>query len=283
MRGTADTYRGVVMRYGFDAARVPPRLARLFRPLHADASTRAWIDGAIEAPHGPWVLLARRSLGQVMSDYDANALLGIHDMRVVGTDQLRALLGGRPGGRLLDVGAGDGHVTDQLAPLFDSTVTTELSARMAARLRARGYACHEADLVEQALPEDAIFDCVTVLNVIDRTPRPLSLLESLRALLAPAGRLVLAVPLPLAPHVHVGPVTVDPEERLPVDRTSWEGGAATLVEAVLEPLGFELLALSRVPYLCRGERGRPVHVLDDALFVLRSNRDAEPAILPFRG
>jgi SAM-dependent methyltransferase len=274
-----STYRGVAMRYGYDAAHLHPRLARVFLPLHADASTRAWIDDAIAAPHGPMLLLARKSLGKLMSDYDANGLLGIHDMRVVGTEQLRLLLGGRPGGRLLDVGAGDGHVTAELAPLFDDVVTTELSARMAERLRKRGYPCHEVDLVERELPERAPFDCISLLNVIDRTPRPLSLLERLSGLLAPGGRLVLAVPLPLSPHVHVGPMTVDPEERLPVDRMSWEAGASTLLEAVFEPLGWDVTGLSRVPYLCRGEAGRPVHVLDDAIFVMRSKRRSEPAIL----
>lgn len=279
MRKGADTYRGVVMRYGFDPARLDPGIARRFVPLHADASTRAWIDDAMASPHGSMLLAARRSLGRVMSDYDANALLGVHDMRVLGTEQARLLFGGSVGGRLLDVGAGDGHVTAELAPLFDEVVTTELSPRMAERLRKRGYPCHEVDLVAHDLPEGPPFDCVSALNVLDRTPRPLSLLATLRRWVAPDGRLLLAVPLPLSPHVHVGPRTVDPEERLPVDRTGWEAGVGSLCAAVFAPLGWEVAAVSRVPYLCRGDRHRPVHVLDDAIFVLRSSRTPEPAIL----
>ena len=49
---------------------------------------------------------------QVMGDYDANGMLGAHDMRVLGTDQWRRLLGDRSELTLLDVGAGEGQVPD---------------------------------------------------------------------------------------------------------------------------------------------------------------------------
>ena len=40
---------------------------------------------------------------------------------------------------LLDIGAGDGHVTASLASLVDEVTTTEASAPMVAHLNARGY------------------------------------------------------------------------------------------------------------------------------------------------
>ena len=113
---------------------------------------------------------------------------------------------------------------------------------------------------------------VTLLNVIDRTPRPLTLLERCRDLLAPGGRLVVATPLPLAPHVHVGPRTVDPEELLPRDKRSFEHAASTLASTVFLGLGLEVQAWCRAPYLSRGDGRIPAYVLDDAIFVLRATR-----------
>jgi SAM-dependent methyltransferase len=264
----ATAYRGVSMRYALDPARLGPQLASRAIWLDADPATRAWIDHALANPHSGWSVAARSALSKVMSDYDANGLLGTHDMRVLGNAQWRTLLGDRLRGRLLDVGAGDGLVTAELARDVDDVVTTELSPKMATRLRQRGYRCHELDLATEALPEPGSFDLIAMLNVLDRSARPLTLLERLRDLLAPGGRLLMAVPLPLAPHVHVGPVTLEPDERLPLDDRSFEHAARTLTELTLEPLGLEVCSLSRAPYLCRGSAKRPVVVLDDSVFVL---------------
>ena len=271
MMRDAATYRGMSLRYGCRKGRLPESIGRLFVPLFLDDDTRAWIDDALENPHGAVKMLARQSLSKVMSDYDANALLDAHDMRVLGELQWRMLLGERACGRLLDVGAGDGRVTAAIAPLFDEVETTELSPKMAKRLRERGYVCHERDVAAHDWPSGEGYDLVSILNVIDRTSRPLALLERAASLLRPGGHLVVAVPLPLAPHVYVGPMRVDPEELLPIERASWEQAATVLVQEAFSPLGLELAAMARAPYLCRGGSGRPVVALDDALFVLRSS------------
>ena len=43
---------------------------------------------------------------------------------------------------------------------------------------------------------------------------------------------------------------------------------SALAADVFEPLGFRVLALSRVPYLSEGDSVRSVYSLDDAIFVL---------------
>ena len=264
----ATAYRGVTLRYGVQPEKLGPALGARFHYLGADEATRAWIDDALARPHGAMAMAARVALAKVMSDYDANGLLGTHDMRVLGREQWIALLGALPTGRVLDVGAGDGKVTAELVGEAREVVTTELSPRMAARLRERGYRCHELDLATEALPEDPGFDVIAMLNVLDRSAKPISLVERLRDLLSPEGVLVVAAPLPLSPHVHVGPVTLEPDERLPLDDRSWEHAAATLRANLFAPLDLEVRALTRVPYLCRGSAKRPVVVLDDAIFVL---------------
>lgn len=262
-------HRGLALRYGVDRSRLSPALAGRFVELGLDPSTRAWIDGAIDRPTPAARLAARTVARSLLGDYEANALFDTHDMRVLGREQWPVLLGTGGVQRWLDVGAGDGRVTRELAPMAREVVTTETAHRMASRLRDRGFVCHEIDLVGAELPELSPFDVVSALNVIDRTARPYTLIERMRDRLSSSGRMVLAVPLPLSPHVHVGSSTVDPDELLPIDRRSFEQAATTLVETGLAPLGLELVAWTRVPYLSRGDRKVPVYVLDDAVFVLR--------------
>ena len=271
-------YKGAKVHYACDTEAFPPGLRTLWRPLDLDASTRGWIDDAVANPHGRAAMAALAIARSVMSDYDANGLVGAHDMRVVGTEQARQLFSavGLPaGGTLLDVGAGEGQVTDELAPLFENVITTELSTSMARRLRGRGYECHALDLAEERLPgHHNGFDCISLLNVIDRTSRPYRLVERLRGMLREDGVLLCTVPLPLKPHVHVGPVTVDPEEILPTprgkSRAQFAAHMSALAELFFPACGFEVVLLSRVPYLCRGDRKRPVIALDDAVFLCRA-------------
>ena len=266
------------LRYSVAEAGLSPLLRPAFRRLHQDADTDAWLRDAHARPHGAAQLALRALARTVMSDFDANGVAGTYDMRVLGTAQWRALLTHAGAmtepARLLDVGAGEGNVTEALAALLapeGEVVTTELSGPMARRLRKRGWACHQLDLATERMPEAGEgFDLIGLLNVLDRTSRPLTLLERLRTLCR--GWLLLAVPLPLRPHVQMGPVSLDPEERLPippVDGESVEAGASARAELAFAPLGWDVAAFARAPYLCRGGAAQPVIALDDAIFVLR--------------
>lgn len=261
-------YRGIDLRYRCETSRLPPSLADGYLRLDADEPTRAWIDDALAHPAGPVRTSLRRAATVVMSDYDANGLFGTYAMRVLGTDQWRQLLG-YGGGRLLDVGAGDGAVTAEIAPLFDEVIATETSRAMARRLRRRGYRTLKLDVTTEPLPIGGPFDAVALLNVIDRTSRPLSLLERARDLIAPNGRVIVAVPLPLRPHVHVGARTIDPDEQLPIEAEDFETALAALISRVLLPAGLTVERFTRAPYLSRGDTRQPIYVLDDAILVCR--------------
>jgi SAM-dependent methyltransferase len=214
---------------------------------------------------------------KLLSDYDAYGLLGMYGMHLLSTDQARQLLPETTGGvgrRLLDVGAGDGAITQALAPLFADVAATETSRVLRHKLQQRGYRALPDDLSLSALAGPKL-DVIACLNVIDRCARPLSLLTRLRSMLAADGHLLLSVPLPLRPHVHAGGQTSDPEESLPTVHDeadeSWEASATSLVERLLQPLGFDLERLSRIPYLSRGDAETPLYVLDAAIIVLRAS------------
>jgi len=215
----------------------------------------------------------------------SNGILGIGHMFVFSTQQLQTLLGDAVGGRLLDVGSGDGNVTSRFAPLFNDIVCTEVSSVMAAELRRKGFRCVETyELTETLLLEGLQreggnqpsrplqFDVISCLNVLDRCSRPHTLLKQMAALLKPdTGLLLLAIVLPFEPFVEnvVSWTQSDPEEVLLETYDDWEESVQCLIQDVFVPLGLKVKSFSRVPYLCCGMSAQePVVVLDDAVFVL---------------
>ena len=103
--------------YSIDPGRLPGRLGAQFLRLGLDRSTRGFLEDChANFWRGALTELFVPVLRVFFSITDTNALLGRGDMFVLSTDQALALLGGvRPGGTLLDVGAGDGNVTRQVS------------------------------------------------------------------------------------------------------------------------------------------------------------------------
>lgn len=137
--------------------------------------------------------------------YDAQALLDLPAVHLLSTSQWRSLLfedgRGEGQGHALDVGAGCGHVTEKLLPLFASVGGTEASDWLTWRLKKKGInAAHTLDptdataLASAGLP--ASYDVVFALHLLDRVDQAKAFLRSLVNLLRPDGRLVVALPLP---------------------------------------------------------------------------------------
>jgi SAM-dependent methyltransferase len=267
---------GIELHYDCDRAALPHELRACFQALAYDDEARRFVEHALAHRHGALRTTAYGWLRRALSDYDAYGLLGMYAMHLLGTEQLRQLLatGSEPRGTLLDVGAGRGDVARLAAPLFTRVSVTEASRVMRARLRAQGLHVIAHDLARTALPVSARFDAILCLNVLDRCAYPRSLLRHLRAALAARGKLLLALPLPLAPHVQRAGSTADPEEPLPAAEPSWEAGAASIA-CMLGAAGLRVERLARAPYVCRGDARARLHVLDDALFVCTAADAAE--------
>lgn len=245
-----------------DRARLPPELRAVFEPLPPDP----WVEAFARAgpAHGRVREALRRVLRRVVSDFDADGLLGTHRMALLGERSWEALVGAHRGGRLLDIGAGSGDVTIHARSLFREIVTTETSGPMVRRLRRRGFVAHRVDLSRARLPDATPFDVVSLLDVLDRCERPRSLLRAASALRAEGGSLLVSVPLPARPHVDLGTHTVDPDEPLGGDGATWEEALADLVEVTFAPLGLVPRRVARAPYL---SRGLGLAVLDAAILV----------------
>ena len=71
---------------------------------------------------------------------------------------------------------------------------------------------------------------------------------------------------------HAGARQAPPTERFPVRGERWEEGVSDLVTTVLGPLGFSLLSVSKLPYLCEGDMHHDWFVLQDIILVLTKDK-----------
>eukprot|EP00277_Geminigera_cryophila_P019053 CAMPEP_0179447048 /NCGR_PEP_ID=MMETSP0799-20121207/30775_1 /TAXON_ID=46947 /ORGANISM="Geminigera cryophila, Strain CCMP2564" /LENGTH=300 /DNA_ID=CAMNT_0021237263 /DNA_START=160 /DNA_END=1062 /DNA_ORIENTATION=- len=277
------------LRYSCCKERLGPELASVFVELSASKRTLDFLHS--HPPHSIPASWARAVAGWFVSNADANAALSMYRMHVLDIDSAALLLDLSPPSsvssqespaarplRLLDVGAGDGQVTAELAPLFGEVLATEVSLPCVRAIRKRGIACERtADLSTLGSRH---FDVVACLNVLDRCSRPLDLLADLCRLTEPrSGRVLLAVVLPFSPWVECGGMgrRKRPEQHLALNpRAQWEEAVKELSSLVLQPAGFEILKISRVPYLCQGDASSSVYTLDDAVFVLRLSPELNP-------
>lgn len=246
--------------------------------LGVDQKTLAFLQGPSKGEKNKAVD-AHVGVDEPMTNTDKIALLDIHLMHVMSSEQAQTMFGAdRLGGKLLDLGAGVGAVTAELATLFDDVLTTEVSQNMAMRLRERGFDCmHTAgtgDLVEEirthcggSIPE---WRAISLLNVLDRCPEPRTMLESIYKMMIPGHtQLLVALVLPFGPFVETPNGRVAPTERLPIaPNCCWETAVASLLANVLTPMGFEVERIARVPYLDQCPQCG-IFELDDVLLVLR--------------
>lgn len=216
---------------------------------------------------------SRRSIGRLMltkllktsgfmSHTEVNAYTDHGHMFVVSKNHLRSLFGPAElplEGDLLDIGAGNGNVTTVVKSTCVSgeAFVTEASYGMIQRLAERGF-----NIIEnwKNLGNDynERFQMVSVLNVLDRCSRPLTLLKDVYSVLKPGGYLLIALVYPFNPWVEVYKysqrqwVRPDPEENLMEAlgyARSWEEYVEAVVEILIRPCGFAVVRFGRVPYL----------------------------------
>ena len=282
------------MDYACAESRLLPELRDAFRALTRDAATDAFLMRASRRPYlVNWgQAVACTFLRKFMSLTDANAVLGRGKMHVLSEAHVADLLGATRSDEsaarrknkklLLDVGAGEGEVTEKFRDGggFDVVVATEASAPMVRRLRQKKFQVvlesTDVSTVTRACVEAGVrsaedgFDCVALLNVLDRCDTPFTLLGQLRKLLKDdGGVLVLAVVVPFRPFVEDGNEHRAPREALGLDPNgAWESGVNQIWEKVLRPSGFAVERLARVPYISEGDQKHGAYILDDAVFVL---------------
>ena len=114
---------------------------------------------------------------------------------------------------------------------------------------------------------DGSFDVVACFNVLDRCDNPYLLMSELRKCVKPDGLVVLAVVMPYYSIVDVG--TKGAKEasnalkgipgRGDKAPNRFERCVNAIVTHVFEKAGFDLVSLSRVPYLSHGDNRRGLY------------------------
>uniref|UniRef100_A0A3P8UPG6 Methyltransferase 9, His-X-His N1-histidine n=1 Tax=Cynoglossus semilaevis TaxID=244447 RepID=A0A3P8UPG6_CYNSE len=258
----------------------PELLGDSVRPLfiqsHLDSGTKAFLKHSVEK--SSWVLtqlyhsFVSTVLSPVVSRTSINGFLGRGSMFVFSVEQFQQLLGINPewrAERLLDLGAGDGGVTEVMGGHFREVYTTEVSLSMKWHLQKRNYKVLDIDEWQRTGFQ---YDIISCLNLLDRCDDPLLLLQDIRDALVPhTGRLILAAVLPFQPYVEVGGQWQRPKHHLRVQGKTWEEQVTHLSEEVFRGAGFEVEAVTRLPYLCEGDMYNDYYVLDDAVFVLKAS------------
>jgi SAM-dependent methyltransferase len=137
-----------------------------------------------------------------------------------------------PGARVLEIGAGCGAVTRYLGEAGAEVLALEGSPRRARIARERTRDLHNVQVVAERFQDFALserFDVITLIGVLeyaslfsDAAQPALHMLQAVRGLLAPSGRLVLAIENQLGlkyfagvPEDHLGQPMVGLEDRYP--------------------------------------------------------------------
>ena len=103
----------------------------------------------------------------------------------------RRLLAGVARGRLLDLAAGEGAMSQWACAHGFDVVATEIDRSI---FRARGIPCHAVDL-NQLLPlADASFDVVTALEIIEHLENQYQFVREIARVLRPGGHAILSTP-----------------------------------------------------------------------------------------
>ena len=145
------------------------------------------------------------------------------------------------------------------------------------------------------------FDVISCLNLLDRCDNPLTLLSKIKAALKPSGRLVVALVLPFKPYVEYNDKHEPKEFLFDMNRTFQTVGSSInescirepgqaecdaspqtnykinkvnhqiqyLIQNIFEPIGFELVKFTKLPYLCEGNLKQSYYYMIDYVFLLR--------------
>lgn len=120
-------------------------------------------------------------------------LLYLHPGRRADLDFSVMYLETTPGGRLLDVGCGNGEFIERMKKLGWYVEGIDLDENAVRVARERGLEVRAGTLESQRYPSMS-FDAVTMSHVIEHVHAPIALMRECYRLLKPGGRLVIVTP-----------------------------------------------------------------------------------------
>ena len=241
--------------------------------LSEDEETKAFIEASI-AQSDSWLIQSWYNLAKTVLSWfsytqtDMNGILQRGSMFVLSTRQFQMLVEQsqvelKDHSTMIDLGAGDGKVTQKLAPFFQQIFATETSKPMQKLLKSQNI---------HVLPIDTwmnqTYDFIACLNLLDRCDKPLDLINDMKNSLNHKGLLLVALVLPFKPFVEAKE-NFEPTQRLNITSDQTVGQQVQSVVNIFQEFDFELVRWTRVPYLCEGDTVHSVYYLDDMLFLFK--------------
>ncbi|XP_053211800.1 protein-L-histidine N-pros-methyltransferase-like [Panonychus citri] len=262
--------------YKIDNNQVNDSISSKFIELNYDSETDTFIKTCYQK--SDWLFthifnaLAQTVLGLFMTSTSINGLLKRGSMFVFSNSQFNLFydeigtIKSDSDSSLLDIGSGDGRVTSVMSKYFNKTYCTEVSPVMKRLLVKRDYEILDAD---KWYENDLSFNLISCLNVLDRCDRPLTMIKKMRQKIKPNGRILLALVLPLNQYVESSANGHKPSESITLTGNSLEQHAQSFIQDYIEPNDLELIAWTKVPYLCEGDLELSYYWLNDVLFLLK--------------
>ncbi|XP_047134836.1 protein-L-histidine N-pros-methyltransferase isoform X1 [Hydra vulgaris] len=262
--------------YSVNTEKLSRNVALKFEEQSFDAGTKRFLDNCYKKSDYIFTQffhsIARTFLGWFMSMTTVNGLLNRGSMFVFSEQQFLNLLNVNDtwhAESFIDLGAGDGKVTEDLLHLFDKKYATEQSPTMQWRLKEKGFVVLDIDKWQK----NEKYSIITALNLLDRIDEPMKLLQEIHTSLQPDGVVVLAIVLPYNPCYERGPSFGPPSEELQVKGRTIEAQIQSLHDDIFKAVGFEVIKFTRLPYLCEGDLYNDYFVLNDIVFVLKKSKN----------
>ena len=218
--------------------------------------------------------VARTLLSLFMTSTSINGFLNRGSMFVFGRTQFSALVDdlprikADPNSKLLDLGAGDGKVTERMSSFFAETYATEISPVMRRLLTKKGFKVLDIDAWTEPGVE---YDVIACLNLLDRCDKPVTMLHQMKSKLKPNGVILMALVFPFSQYVeNSSNATHRATESVSLNGTTFEQHIVSLNEELIRPNGLEIVKWTRVPYLCEGDLDLSFYWLHDAVLVLKA-------------
>ncbi|KAI6210828.1 hypothetical protein M3Y96_00369400 [Aphelenchoides besseyi] len=248
--------------YQLDHSSVSTDLNQLYYPSSIDEETYEFLNSSTAISQSAclqfFYTFSTVLLRVFATKTTINGILDRGKMFVFSTDQLGSFLSVDanwvPENKaVIDLGAGDGHVSLQFKPFFGKIYATEASSIMEWRLQQKGI---------HVLPKDdwksrGPFNLISALNLLDRFYDPHKLLSDIREVALRDNALVLiAVVLPLRQYVEFHPdgkQKTAPNTNIHVIGRTYQSHLNSMARDVFRPAGFQVIRWTKLPYLCEGD------------------------------
>lgn len=139
------------------------------------------------------------------------------------------------------------------------SISHEKSVKLKKVLKSKGY-----EVIEKIEGE---YELVLLLNVLDRCEAPITILEQIKKV--KKKYLLVSIVLPFKGFYTSGTKQMPQEENFMDYFKNWEE-SVNILNKKFENLGFEVLTISRLPYLSEGNFNKYMYFLDTVVFLLKN-------------